>query len=145
MHSAPSVSFPLGRSRFGLAIVLLLIMSGAAAQTAWMLQSQSLGFVHMLGCLIWSIGATLALRYWVNTQSGELAWTGANWIWTAQHASGEVSAKLVFDFQSILLLRLIFPEGASYWFWVQQNAAPARWLDLRRALVNRPYRAEVTS
>jgi len=145
MHSAPSVSFPLGRSRFGLAIVLMLSMIGAAAQITWMLQSQTLGFVHMTGCFIWLVGSGLALRYWANTQSGDLAWTGAHWSWTAQHTSVPVSATLVFDFQSILLMRLVFPEGASYWFWVQQNAAQVRWLDLRRALMNMPYRAKVTS
>ena len=122
----------------------MFIALGAAAQISWMLQSQTLGVVHMTGCCLWAFGAGLALRYWVHTPSGDLAWTGAHWSWTAQNASVPVAAMLVFDFQSILLLKLVFPEEASYWFWVQPNAAPARWLDLRRALTNMPYRVEVT-
>ena len=39
------------------------------------------------------------------------------------------------DLQQVVLLRLRSAGLVPRWVWVQQHSDPARWLDLRRALI----------
>jgi hypothetical protein len=43
-------------------------------------------------------------------------------------------ASVALDLQSLLLVRLEEPARARRWVWVDRQALPERWLDLRRAL-----------
>lgn len=83
---------------------------------------------------------------WNNLPDGQLAWDGDVWRWESlgyQTGEGEHALSVVVDFQLRLLLRLENQAGASLWLWVEQNAMPERWLDLRRALYS-PHRSRAS-
>lgn len=85
----------------------------------------------------------LAGASWKNSPRGQLAWDGVVWRWaSASYQTGlaEYELSVIADTQRCLLLRLENQAGASLWLWAQQQAAPARWLDLRRAVYS-PRRA----
>ena len=80
---------------------------------------------------------------WNNLPNGELAWDGDVWRWESpsyQTGAGEHALSVIADFQQTLLLRLENQAGISLWLWVEQNAMPERWLDLRRAVYS-PHRS----
>lgn len=80
---------------------------------------------------------------WDNLPGGQLAWDGDAWHWESpgyQTGVGEHALSVIADFQQWLLLRLENQAGASLWLWVEKNAMPERWLDLRRAVYS-PHKA----
>lgn len=90
--------------------------------------------------------AGLAARItWKNLPGGQLAWDGEVWRWESpgyQTGAGEHALSVIADFQQRLLLRLENQAHASLWLWVEQNAMPERWLDLRRAVYS-PHSSRV--
>ena len=52
------------------------------------------------------------------------------------------AASVALDLQSLLLVRLAEPARARRWVWVDRQAMPERWRDLRRALYSRAAFAE---
>jgi toxin CptA len=116
-----------------------------------------------VGAVLWLAWAGFAWRSWVYAPVGVLQWDALApssqgpqrvgvWRWHRQ-APGEHSnnpdrnnpnlshgaplqqVQRVLDLQSLLLLRVRNPDGAHRWLWVQRSSDPARWNDLRRALV----------
>ena len=91
--------------------------------------------------------AGLAARItWKNLPDGQLAWDGEVWRWESpgyQAGAGEHALSVIADFQQRLLLRLENQAHASLWLWVEQNAMPERWLDLRRAVYS-PHRSRAS-
>ena len=136
MHGAPSVSYPVGRSRFAGALVLVLSLLGIAATAAWWLQAPAPTEkrVAAIACAVLVIGA--ALLAWWRSSVGQLAWTGETWTWTSARSScdGEVHAAL--DLQSVLLLKFEHARRGE-WLWLERSSAPARWDDVRRAVYSR--------
>src|SRR3954453_11442478 len=104
MHNAPSVSYPVGRSRFSGTLLLLVWLGGMVAcalwwhtslLTSWRLASSGVG---LLGT------GLFALRRWVRSPAGLLAWDQEGWCWSeAGHSRGTVEVTL--DLQSYMLLR----------------------------------------
>ena len=144
MHNAPSVSYPVGRfvwprRLLDLQAALSLILLGLWAGT------QPLGllwFVAALGCaLAWALA-----RKTLRGQGGWLCWDGALWRWQVDSPGTEARAglegvgevKLVFDGQSILLLRWQPLTGvgqpAVSWLWLGRCVWPQSWQALRRAV-----------
>jgi len=91
--------------------------------------------------------AGLAARItWGNLPGGQLAWDGDVWHWESpgyQTGVGEHALSVIADFQQRLLLRLENQAGASLWLWVEKNAMPERWLDLRRAVYS-PHKSHAS-
>jgi hypothetical protein len=136
MHSAPSVSYPLGRSRFAAALLLLALLLGGAVTALWWFQSQSPGW--RLGgawLVLAAVGAFAGWNWW-DCARGNLAWDGETWTWSSDRLvqTGVVEVRL--DLQRWLLLRWT-SGNASQWFWLDRAGRRERWDDLRRAVYSR--------
>ncbi len=143
MHNAPSVTYPVGRSRWMDGLLAGLWLSGAAAVAAWCLQAGGVGWRQALGlaAVLWAGVAAL----WVRREAhglagGELRWDGQAWLWTARagaEAAAPGSLTVHLDLQHGLLLRWQAPGAGRQWLWLSRSAHPARWDDLRRAVYSR--------
>jgi toxin CptA len=148
MHNAPSVSYPVGRSRFALGILLAAWLAGFVGILLWLAQSQQhrpqavLAFVLALGSGVWAAAS------WLRSASGRLVWTGSAWTWCcgSEDADGgvdvEVSPEVILDVQHSLLLRLQPEPGDRssarvVWAWLDRGPHLSRWHDLRRAVYSR--------
>ena len=82
-----------------------------------------------------------------NAPAGQLEWDGEVWRWerlSYQAGITEYELSVGADFQHRLLLRLQNQAQAKLWIWVDRQAAPERWLDLRRAVYS-PRRPTVAA
>ena len=140
LHSAPAVSYPLGRSR-ALAYLLFAAWLVAALVTAlWWQAARQLDWRLVLG-LTSLVGAGWALYAgWRDAPIGQLVWDGQLWRWESRSYQGGAALQaptVMLDLQRVMLLRLQNQARASWWLWAQRSSAPARWLDLRRAVYSR--------
>lgn len=136
MHSAPSVSYPVGRSAFALRLAAALALLGLGAVAAWTWQAATPGWRQAVGLAAVILAGAAAWRAWLASPRGVLRWTGGEWAWDegGQVVTGAVA--LALDLQSHLLLRWD-GAGAARWFWLERSAAPADWDALRRAVYSR--------
>jgi toxin CptA len=137
MHNAPSVTYPVGRSRMLAGLIAALWLTGGMATAFWVFQTSGLG---------WRLGAEIlalvfcgawAARAWATMGVGALCWDGQDWQWSS--AGRTVGGRLAvhLDAQTHLLLRFTPPRGAQCWCWAERASAPERWADLRRAVYSR--------
>ena len=103
----------------------------------------------MTGVVLWLLWMGFATWSWQRTPEGLLRWdaladsaTGqplaGAWVWSSEAYQDGVTllrVDTVLDLQSLVLLRLHYPDAASSWAWVERTREPARWNELRRALV----------
>ncbi|WP_439114414.1 hypothetical protein [Hydrogenophaga sp.] len=157
MRNAPSVVFPVGRCAFyagllcmlaGLGLLVLLLWwwpwLGAPADAPWLAR-----VAGWLGGLLWLGWVGFAWRSWLHAPVGRLQWdalgapvsglVGAGvWRWHRDALTDGAPLQQVeraLDLQNRMLLRVRNPDGAHRWLWVERSSDPARWNDLRRALV----------
>ena len=141
MHSAPSVTYPVGRSRGATRLLLLLWALGAccAGASCYLIDSSGWRQLLLVFSVVFSgVAAGFGLR---RDGVGVLHFDGLHWSLTGAHASRGVHAARVLvalDFQSLMLLRLSEPGRARRWVWAEQRALPERWRDVRRAVYSRP-------
>lgn len=159
MRKAPSVVYPVGPCFFYAAWLVVLGVLGLAVWLwwSWWVVSGASSPRHVvataLGALLWLAWAVFAWRSWVHAPVGCLQWDalGASthglahagvWRWhrdAGQHGLSQGAplqqVQRVLDLQSRLLLRVRNPDGAHRWLWLECRSDPARWNDLRRALV----------
>lgn len=142
MHAAPSVSYPVGRSRFALACLGCLWLAGAAAAVAWWLQAPGVGWRQALVLLAVLAGGLLAAAGWQRSAQGTLAWDGGGWRW--EEAGPQEGAtmragrpQVALDLQSRLLLRWRSDDASVRWLWLERDSAAAHWEALRRAVYSR--------
>lgn len=146
-HNAPPVVYPLGRSRFQVWLLLGLWLAGLLLVSFWVYVAQQVDwrtvlalFTVLLAGVTAYIGAKIA-------PAGQLAWDGEVWRWESvsyQAGIAEYELSVVADFQHRLLLLLQNQAQAKLWLWVERQASPERWLDLRRAVYS-PRRSTVAS
>ena len=154
MHNAPSVVFPVGRCAFQGWLLVVLGMVGAAVGALFLVESDfwRLGAWGWLpgvtGMCVWLIWAAWAFANWRRSPEGSLRWDARQlaesgvqgiWAWTDRMASEPVElsdVERVLDLQSRVLLRICGPGMGRQWVWVESGSCPARWNDLRRALVS---------
>lgn len=159
MRKAPSVIYPVGPCAFYAYCLLVLGLLSLAVLVWWWCQGGT-GMHDLLPGLGWLVWAVLAWRSWVHAPVGYLQWDALAvrpavlpqseqhadqsglWRWHRQQASPDFSAgvpmpwvQVVLDGQSLLLLRLRNPDGVWLWLWLERRRDPARWVDLRRALL----------
>jgi len=152
MRNAPSVRYPVGRCAFyarwllGLGALGLLALAGGWWVSGNLSEAVGLPWV---GAVLWLLWVGFATRSWRRTPGGLLQWdaladsaTGqplaGAWVWSSEAYQDGVTllrVDTVLDLQSLVLLRLHYPDAASSWAWVEQKREPARWNELRRALV----------
>jgi hypothetical protein len=136
MHSAPSVSYPLGRSRFAAALLLLAFVLGGAVTASWSFQSQSPGWRTGVACLALAAAGGFAAWHWWHGAGGTLAWDGQTWTWSGEQLAQTGALEVCVDLQDWLLLRWT-SGGDSHWFWLDRARRAERWDDLRRAVYSR--------
>lgn len=135
IHSAPSVVYPLGRSRFQGGVLALCWLAGMSIVVAWGAQQPwdwrlATGYAAVL------LAGWAALAGYRNLPSGQLSWDGQMWRWESpvyQTGIAEYELSVIADFQRVLVLRLQNQAGARLWLCAERSARPERWLDLRRA------------
>lgn len=142
MHSAPAVSFPVGRSRFEGWLTGSVIVSGLLAVSLWCLQADALGWRQWLAAALWLMTAWLVGWRWWHSPKGSLAWDGTAWYLAVGDQPLVVVPDVVMDLQQLVLLRLRAPADARVtWVWLDRALNPLRWLALRRAIYTRARRS----
>jgi hypothetical protein len=137
MHSAPSVSYPVGRSRLAGGLLLAAWALGALACAAWAWHGAS---AARLGAAVAACIASGAWAgwWWRRQSTGLLGWDGSAWSWSAGGWPAEAgSVEVMLDLQSLLLLRWRAGPRAR-WLWAGRAPLPERWDALRRAVYSRP-------
>ena len=146
-HNAPPVVYPLVRSRFQDWVLLGLWLTSLLLVLLWAYLTRHLDWRTGLGLVaVFGVGVSA----YISTKSapaGQLAWDGEVWRWESlsyRTGTAEYKLSVVADFQRSLLLRLENQARVSLWLWVERQALPERWLDLRRAVYS-PHRASAPS
>ncbi|MBG9387887.1 hypothetical protein [Caenimonas aquaedulcis] len=136
MHSAPSVSYPVGRSLFAAALMSCVWLAAAGVGMLWIWQMPIPGWRAgaMAAALVGSGG--FAAWSWLQAPAGELSWDGRDWAWQAgaNAVTGRVAA--ILDLQGVMLLHWRAPTGPE-WLWVESRRRESAWRDLRRAVYSR--------
>ena len=135
MRAPLQVTYPLGHARLRAALAAFFLSLTLCLMVAVDLSQPTHHLTVIMGCwLLLPIG--LLVR--ASTAPGrELQWDGQHW-----HLQGPnpVSGQLhpVLDLQRALLLRWTSPLSGSdpvpTWLWIEQNADPVIWMDVRRAV-----------
>jgi toxin CptA len=136
MHSAPSVSYPVGRSRFAAVLALLGWLLGAVVIALWWTQSQSPGWRLWFAWAVLAAAGAFAACGWWRCAAGVLAWDGQAWSWSTAGLVQTGTLEVGLDFQRWLLLRCAC-GNATHWLWVERASLAERWDDLRRAVYSR--------
>lgn len=150
LHSAPPVTFPVGRSRFPTQLLLGLWTAGLLLTSVWgyTLGPMAVGnWRSLAGFLAVAAAGFAAVHAWRHRPTGLLAWDGLVWRWESggyQTGISEYSLLVLADLQSRLVLRLENQAGAPLCLWLERSAFPDRWLDLRRAVYS-PHRSTHTA
>lgn len=134
MHSAPSVIFPVGRSRMARQLLWAAWGLGAAALAAWCVQYGGEPWRTVLLAVVVLLSACAA---WAASRLGEgtqLQWDGMHWSCTGGVQLGGAGVTVHLDLQSLVLVRLHENGRFAAWLWLERSSCPALWLDLRRAL-----------
>jgi hypothetical protein len=133
MHSAPSVSYPVGRSLWVAAFLLAAWGLGALACAAWAWEGGT-AFRLAAGVVAIVVAGASATGWWRRQRSGMLAWDGGGWRWSQAHRTSDLTAiQVVADLQAWILLRCDGESGPR-WIWAERAQLPARWGEFRRAV-----------
>jgi hypothetical protein len=137
MHSAPAVSYPVGRSFFYAGLLLLMLLLAAAGLLAWAASSQAPRLVHGAAAGLWLVCALVAAVGWRRSPTGQLSWDGQRWTWSSAGRAVPVALRLIVSHPSLMLLCLQPGHGPRLWVWLARTQAPGRWLACRRAVLAR--------
>ena len=137
MRSAPSVSYPVGRSRLAGSLMLTVWLAGLVVTGLWCVQGDSLGWRQGLAVAAVLATGAAAARAWGLSPAGVLSWDGQHWLWTTQGVQTQVTLTVPLDLQRRLLLCLHPPAARVRWVWLERRRRRERWDDLRRAVYSR--------
>ena len=135
MRAAPQVLYPLGRSRYLTALLTLLGLLTLSFMVAVAASQPHHHLVAVMG-LLWVVAVGLSVRA-TPPAGAQLWWDGERWhLLGPRPTSGQLI--LVLDAQRALLLRWASPpsgaDPAASWLWIEQDADPVIWKDVRRAI-----------
>jgi toxin CptA len=137
MHSAPSVSFPVARSRLAARMLAACWLAGAVATGLYLTQSPA-SLSRALALAGWlAAGGLVAARGWLASPRGTLAWDGEAWTWSDGAPPRTGSIDVALDLQTLLLLRWSGGGTAPRWLWAERAHDAGRWDALRRAVYSR--------
>ncbi|WP_311733333.1 hypothetical protein [Variovorax sp. Sphag1AA] len=130
--------YPVGRSRDAERLLIALWVLGICAVIVASVQSAGIDWRDGV-LLVCAIIATLAAWTGVfrSSSRANLIFDGQSWSMSGGIDLPTAQAAVMLDLQWLLLIRLREPVGATRWVWVERNAMPQRWRDLRRALYSR--------
>ncbi len=134
MHSAPTVSYPVGRSRFQAITFSLAGIVVVAVDAAWFYRVDVIAWRQWFGLGVTLLAAVVLYWAWRRSPEGTLSWDGRSWWWEFNgiRAGGVVKPQL--DLQNIVLLSFDGRSGSRHWFWIEQIAAKSSWHAMRRAV-----------
>jgi hypothetical protein len=150
MHNAPSVTYPVGRSRFFGMVMAACWLAGAALVGHWCLEVAETGWRQWLAMAVLPVCGASAWWAWRAMGPGRLRWDGQAWLWHAAANTGAlrpgteaepVALHAHLDLQHHLLLSLRQSRGPVVWCWAERVQMPERWADLRRAVYS-PARSQ---
>ena len=134
MHSAPAVSYPVGRSRFQGWLVLGLGLGASVTGMLWLRQVDVVGWHQWLFFGVLLGACVAAVLAWRRSAQGSLRWDGQAWHWNGADASIPVLLTVHLDGQFVLLLRLRTDSAQSLWVWPERRVDGVHWNALRRAV-----------
>lgn len=137
MYSAPAVSYPVGRSRWAAALMLLAWLAGAAGLVRWTAQPDIAPWRCAAAWFALAATGAFAAWQWRQSLQGVLGWDGLAWSWTAAQAaavSGQLQVSLDLQFLMLVSWR---DAGGRNWLWLERASATERWSELRRAVYSR--------
>lgn len=137
MHSAPAVSYPVGRSRFQGWLVGLVGVTGTLTGLLWHDAADPAGWRQWLFALTLLGGCIVAADAWRRSPRGILRWDGQAWSWTTGDTSACGILKVHLDFQIFLVLSLRPDSSARIWLWPERGTEAALWSSLRRVVFSR--------
>ena len=143
MHSAPAVSYPVGRSRFQGWLLLLTSLAGMLVGLIWFRQSDLAGWRQGLYAATLLGTCVIALQAWRRSPCGSLRWDGQAWSWTERDVSVCAVVHVHLDLQFFLLLSLNTDAGRWIWLWPERRTAATRWNALRRAVFSHSGASQV--
>lgn len=134
MHSAPAVTYPVGRSRFHGCLLLLIGLTGLLLGVLWQQQGNSDGWRMGLYALTGLCAGFVAVLAWYRTPGVDLRWDGQTWNATVRELPISGKVTMHFDLQFCMLLSLRSEGGHRIWFWPERSRDPGHWNALRRAV-----------
>src|SRR5687768_9329233 len=99
MHSAPSVSYPVGRSPFAAGLLSGAWLLGVAAVGLWSFQVRAPGWQLGASLLVVLLTGLCAAWNWLRTAQGVLSWDGQSWSWSAGAEAEEGMPEVGLDLQ----------------------------------------------
>jgi hypothetical protein len=144
MRSAPSVSHPVGRSRFGTGVLAAAWLAGLAAGLAWLVPAADTGWRAVLWAAVLAGCALAGARAALRMPTGLLAWDGTAWHWCEGGGDERaVALSVTLDLQRVLLVRCRPSDAAGgrpFWLWLEAGGDAGHWRALRRAVYSRAPR-----
>ena len=138
MHSAPAVSYPVGRSRFQAGLLLALGMSGVLSGLLWGEPSGLSSGRQLVFTLLFFAAWLNAANAWRRSPAGHLRWDAKAWSWMAEQTKPCAGLKVHLDLQFCLLVSVVLRDGKRMWFWPERRADGLQWPALRRAVFCTP-------
>ncbi|MFT4242719.1 MAG: hypothetical protein QM569_10590 [Acidovorax sp.] len=141
-RNAPPVLYPLRRSRFLGALLVMIVLAGAGVLAGWVVcgAGPDRGWPAAAALCMWLVSAGGALHFWLRQPTGAIRWDGQ--FWALVGSDGRATAlsdppQVFLDLQSYLWMQ-VAPEGwRSRWLWLERSSQSERWMDLRRAVYSR--------
>ena len=143
MHSAPAVSYPVGRSHFQGCLLGGTVLIGVLAGMLWFYVSGLAGWRLGLYAITLVGTGALAIQAWRRTPGGVLRWDGQVWRWTTEAASVCGVLTVHLDFQFCLLLSLRTDAGVRLALWPQRQTDTVHWHALRCAVFSHQRKVAV--
>lgn len=133
MHSAPTVSYPVGRSRLEGWVVVLTALGGLLVVLLWAFAANTAGWRQWLLVMTLLGTCSFAANAWWRSPQGTLSWDGKDWGWQSGQSSVSGILSVNLDLQFFMLVSLRTGSGARIWLWPEHRSDAMRWKDLRRA------------
>lgn len=134
MHSAPAVTYPVGRSRFHACLLVCVSLSSFFVGLLWRELGSPDGSRQVLLVLLTLGFGLAAAQVWRRTPQGSLCWDGQNWSWTVGQDGVYGLVAVYFDLQICMVLNLRTDGGDRIWLWPERSHEPTHWNALRRAV-----------
>lgn len=134
MHSAPAVSYPVGRSHLQGGLLFGTGLTGLLAGCLWCAAPGPLGWRQGLYMLALLTAVLVAARAWRHSSQGVLRWDGQFWVWSTEGAAVRGLIAVHLDIHLCLLLSLQTEAGTRLFLWPERRAEPASWHALRCAV-----------
>lgn len=131
MRCAPSVIYPVLRSRRVGVLLAVLWCLGALPVTAWLVRV-SAPLSACVAVVAWTmLAGALCAWHWWRAEPDRLAWDGQSW---STSTVFDAHLAVALDLQFLMVLRVVPVVGRSQWLVVDREASPSAWHSLRCAV-----------